>query len=193
MGEKGGCGGKRGGDGGLVWRLWGLRQEKSLIHAMFYWNQETLARFSCHESVGSQSALPRSFLAAVFLGHQVSCLSAVVEDESPAVAERDLLGLPDGTLVVALGLCAGGVPFLVEPVQKFKKGQAFYEKILDDLNLILWQRKRSNPCASSGNRPRRFFSDCKEFSSGRRALNNRRRIRFISLRSLATRLCHEGA
>ena len=117
MGEKGGCGGKRGGDGGLVWRLWGLRQEKSLIHAMFYWNQETLARFSCHESVGSQSALPRSFLAAVFLGHQVSCLSAVVEDESPAVAERDLLGLPDGTLVVALGLCAGGVPFLVEPVQ----------------------------------------------------------------------------
>jgi hypothetical protein len=56
-------------------------------------------------------------LAAVFLGHQASCLSAVVEDESPAVAERDLFGLPDGTLVVALGLCAGGVPFLVEPVQ----------------------------------------------------------------------------
>ena len=56
-------------------------------------------------------------MAAVFLGHQASFLSAVVEDESPAVAERDLFGLPDGTLVVALGLCAGGVPFLVEPVQ----------------------------------------------------------------------------
>jgi hypothetical protein len=44
-------------------------------------------------------------------------LSAVVEDESPAVVEWDLLGLPGGTLVEALGLCAGGVPFLVEPVE----------------------------------------------------------------------------
>jgi hypothetical protein len=114
---KGGCGGKRGGDGGLVWRLWGLRQEKSLIHAMFYWNRETLARFSWHESVDSQSALPRSFLAAVFLGHQASCLSAVVEDESQAVVERNLFGLPCGALVEALGLCAGRVSFLVEPVQ----------------------------------------------------------------------------
>ena len=52
-----------------------------------------------------------------FIGRQVSCLSAVVEDESPAVADRDLLGLPDETLVVALGLCTGGVPFLVEPVE----------------------------------------------------------------------------
>jgi hypothetical protein len=83
---------------------------------MFYWNRETLARFSWHESVDSQSALPRSFLAAVFLGHQASCLSAVVEDESPAVAERDLFGLPGGALVEAFRLCAGGVPFLVEPV-----------------------------------------------------------------------------
>ena len=54
-------------------------------------------------------------------------MSAVVEDESPAVVEWDLLGLPSGTysfakasahrLVEALGLCADGVPFLVEPVQ----------------------------------------------------------------------------
>ena len=36
-------------------------------------------------------------------------MSAVVEDESPAVVEWDLLGLPGGTLVEALGLCAGGV------------------------------------------------------------------------------------
>ena len=101
----------------MVWRLWGFRQEKPLIHARFYWNREILARFSWHESVDSQSALPRSFLAAVFLGHQASCLSAVVEDESPAVAKRDLFGLPGGALVEAFRLCAGGVPFLVEPVE----------------------------------------------------------------------------
>ena len=35
-GAKGGCGGKRGGDGGLVWRWAVFRQEKSLIHALFY-------------------------------------------------------------------------------------------------------------------------------------------------------------
>ncbi|MDB4326140.1 hypothetical protein N9958_00270, partial [bacterium] len=51
------------------------------------------------------------------LGHQASCLSAVVEDESPAVAKRDLFGLPGGALVEAFRLCAGGVPFLVEPVE----------------------------------------------------------------------------
>ena len=123
----GGCGGKRGGDGGLVWRLWGFRQEKFLIHALFYWNRETLLRSSLQESVDSHPALQRSFSAAVFLGHQASCLSAVVEDESPTVVERNLFGLPGGaysfakatahTLVEALGLCAGGVPFLVEPVQ----------------------------------------------------------------------------
>ena len=101
----------------MVWRLWGFRQEKPLIHARFYWNREILARFSWHESVDSQSALPRSFLGAVFLGHQASCLSAVVEDESPAVAKRDLFGLPGGALVEAFRLCAGGVPFLVEPVE----------------------------------------------------------------------------
>ncbi|MFT6243142.1 MAG: hypothetical protein ACJAQT_005256 [Akkermansiaceae bacterium] len=57
------------------------------------------------------------FWAAVFLGHQASCLLAVVEDESPAVSEGDFDGLPGGALVVALGLCADGVPFLVEPVE----------------------------------------------------------------------------
>ena len=39
----GGCGGKRGGVGGLAWRWAVFRQEKSLIHAIFYWNRETLA------------------------------------------------------------------------------------------------------------------------------------------------------
>ena len=86
----------------------------------------------------SQSALPSCFLAAVFLGHEASSLSVVVEDECPAVAERDFFGLLGGAysfanrrrsrsyggqeatahrLVEAPGLCAGGVPFLVEPVQ----------------------------------------------------------------------------
>ena len=57
------------------------------------------------------------FWAAFFLGHQASCLSVVVEDESTAVAEPDLFGLPDGTLVEEVGLGAGGFPFLVELVQ----------------------------------------------------------------------------
>ena len=94
-----------------------FRQEKPLIHVRFYWNREILARFSWHESVDSQSALPRSFLAAVSLGHQASCLSAVVEDESPAVAKSDLFGLPGGALVEAFRLCAGWVPLLIEPVE----------------------------------------------------------------------------
>ena len=57
------------------------------------------------------------FFGSGFLGHQVSCLSAVVEDESPAVVERNLLGLPGGALVEALELVGSGIPFLVESVQ----------------------------------------------------------------------------
>ena len=55
--------------------------------------------FSIHSwqlSHNSDPAMPRSFLVAVFLGYQVSCLSAVVEDEGNAVAERDFLGLQAG-------------------------------------------------------------------------------------------------
>ena len=52
-----------------------------------------------------------------FFRYKVSILSAVVEDEITAVTERDLFGLPDGPSVVVIGLCSGGVPFLVEPVQ----------------------------------------------------------------------------
>ena len=44
-GAKGGCGGKRGGVGGLAWRWAVFRQEKSLIHAIFYWNREILAEY----------------------------------------------------------------------------------------------------------------------------------------------------
>ena len=59
------------------------------------------------------------FFGSGFLGHQVSCLSAVVEDESPAVVERNLLGLPGGALVegIVFALCAGRVPFLIEPIE----------------------------------------------------------------------------
>ena len=54
-------------------------------------------------------------LAAFSLGYQASCLSAVVEDESPALAKSDLFGLPGGALVegIVFALCAGRVPFLV--------------------------------------------------------------------------------
>jgi hypothetical protein len=79
-----------------------FRQEKSLIHAIFYWNREILAEYIWLENGDFQSALPRSFLAAVFLGHQVSCPSAVVEDEDAAVVEGNFDGLPGRTLVVAL-------------------------------------------------------------------------------------------
>jgi hypothetical protein len=65
---------------------------------IFFWNQEILARFSLQKSNDSQPALPSCFLAAGFLGHQASYLSAVVEDESPAVVERNLFGLPGGAL-----------------------------------------------------------------------------------------------
>ncbi|MFT7304285.1 MAG: hypothetical protein ACI8UZ_003135, partial [Akkermansiaceae bacterium] len=50
----------------------------------------------------SPTALPSSFLAAVFLGHQVSYLSAVVEDESRAVVERNLFSLPGGASSFAM-------------------------------------------------------------------------------------------
>ncbi len=83
---------------------------------MFDWYRETLARFSQRESVDPQPALPRSFLPAVFC-HQVSCVSAVVEDEDAAVVEGNFDGLPGRSLVVALGLGAGGVSFLIEPVE----------------------------------------------------------------------------
>ena len=65
-GEKGGCGGKRGGGSGVTWRWPRFRHEKSLIHAIFYWNREALARFSWQESVDSQSALPRFFWQRFF-------------------------------------------------------------------------------------------------------------------------------
>jgi len=77
--------------------------------------------------------LPSSFWAAVFLGHQASCLSAVVEDESPAVVERNLFGLPGGALVEALGFCVGGVPFLVEPVEiRIVVGDPFLDGLPDN-------------------------------------------------------------
>jgi len=49
-----------------VWRLWGFRQEKSLVDATFYWNQETLARFSLHESVDSQPRVAKFFIGSGF-------------------------------------------------------------------------------------------------------------------------------
>ena len=44
-------------------------------------------------------------------------MSAVVEDEDAAVVEGNFDGLPGRSLVVALGLGAGGVSFLVEPIE----------------------------------------------------------------------------
>ena len=64
------------------------------------------------------------FLAAVVL-KPLWAASGIFEDQGAAIAERDVLGLPIRALVEALGLCAGGVPFLVEPVQvRFVVGNA---------------------------------------------------------------------
>ena len=113
----GGCGGKRGGDCGspyakassyarapadrpadkLVWLLWGSRQEKFPVHAVFHWSREIQTRISWFGIMNFQPALPSSFLAAVFLDHQVSFLSAVIGDQNAAISERDFFGLPGGT------------------------------------------------------------------------------------------------
>ncbi|MFT6177668.1 MAG: hypothetical protein ACJAQT_003526 [Akkermansiaceae bacterium] len=69
--------------------------------------------FSAGAAVDSQPALPSSFLTAVFLAHKASCMAAILEDENPAVVERDFFGLPGGALVKALRLIPGGVPFLL--------------------------------------------------------------------------------
>ena len=61
-------------------------------------------------------AVPRRFFAAgVKYGYQWSLCG--IENQGAAIAERDFYGPPIRSLVVALGLCAGGIPFLVEPVQ----------------------------------------------------------------------------
>ncbi len=57
------------------------------------------------------------FGSGFFVGGRGIDLLGVVEDQDATVVEQDLLGLPGGTLVEGLGLCAGGVPFLVKPVQ----------------------------------------------------------------------------
>jgi hypothetical protein len=56
------------------------------------------------------------FLTAVVF-KPLRAASGIFGDQGMAVAERNFLGLPIRTLVEALGVCAGGIPFLVEPVQ----------------------------------------------------------------------------
>jgi hypothetical protein len=54
-----------------------------------------------------------NFFGLGIKGSGTKVLLGVVEDQNAAVVERDLFGLPGRTLVVALGLRAGGVPFLL--------------------------------------------------------------------------------
>ena len=61
-------------------------------------------------------AKPRNVLAAAVLG-TLRATSGIVENQDTVVAERDLLRLPGGALVMALGLCAGGISFLIKPVE----------------------------------------------------------------------------
>jgi hypothetical protein len=56
------------------------------------------------------------FLKAVVF-KPLRAASGIFGDQGTAVAERDFLGPPIRTLVEALGVCAGEIPFLVEPVQ----------------------------------------------------------------------------
>ncbi len=54
--------------------------------------------------------------------------SGIFEDQGAAVTERDFFWPPIRALVELVGLCAGGVPFLVEPVQiRFVVGDPFLD------------------------------------------------------------------
>lgn len=54
--------------------------------------------------------------------------SGIFEDQCATIAERDFYGSPIRALVEALGFCASGVPFLVEPVQvRFVIGYPFLD------------------------------------------------------------------
>ena len=69
------------------------------------------------------------FLAAVVL-KRLRAASGIFEDQGKAIAERDFLGLPIWALVEAFGLCASGIPFLVEPVQiRFVIGDPFLDRL----------------------------------------------------------------
>jgi hypothetical protein len=67
------------------------------------------------------------FLAEVVLA-PLRAASGIFKDQGAAIAIRDFLGLPIWALVEAPGLCAGGIPFLVEPVQvRFVIGYPFLD------------------------------------------------------------------
>ena len=74
------------------------------------------------------------------------------KSQGAAVSERDFFGPPIRALVEALGLCAGGVPFLVEPVQvRFVIGDPFLDGLpgwLDGLHGVdvegWWQAWKTN-------------------------------------------------
>ncbi len=67
------------------------------------------------------------FLAEVVLA-PLRVASGIFKDQGAAIGMRDFLGLPIWALVEALGLCAGGIPFLVEPVQvRFVIGYPFLD------------------------------------------------------------------
>ena len=67
------------------------------------------------------------FLAAVVL-EPLWAASGIFEDQGATIAERDFSGAPCRALVEALGVCAGGVRFLVEPVEvRFVVGDPFFD------------------------------------------------------------------
>ncbi len=66
-------------------------------------------------------------MAAVVL-EPLRAESGIFENQCAAIAERDFYGSPIRALVVALRLSAGGVSFLVEPVQvRFVIGDPFLD------------------------------------------------------------------
>ncbi len=75
------------------------------------------------------TAVPRFLLVAVVL-EPLWVESGIFENQCEAISERDFYGFPIWALVVALGLCAGGIFFLVEPVQvRFVVGDPFLDRL----------------------------------------------------------------
>jgi hypothetical protein len=90
--------------------------------------------------------VPRFLLAAVVL-EPLRAASGIFEDEGAAIAERDFFWPPIWALVEALGLCAGEVPFLVEPVQvRFVVGDPFLDGLLGWPPLKKANFRQSNEC-----------------------------------------------
>ena len=105
----------------MIYENEALRGKKELPHSRF------VVLFDAHERSFPEPLCQRVVLAAVVL-EPLWAESAIFEDQGAAIAERDFFWPPIRALVEVIGLCAGGVSFLVEPVQvRFVVGDPFLD------------------------------------------------------------------